>query len=106
MKIDIVRLLIIIFVLVTFFTLLFIRVGQPRYRLKERVQAMQADNLNPSADTKAALDDEFARVHHHEATQGAILFPSVLLIDAAVFYFFWNYGKRKTTAQVTTAHAG
>lgn len=106
MKIDIVRLLIIIFALVTFFGLLLIPAGQPRYRLKERMQAMQAYNLNPSAATKAALDDELAQVHHYEATQSAILFPSVLLIDAAVFYFFWNYGKRKTTAHVTTANIG
>src|SRR5260221_13823259 len=101
MKIDTARLLIIIFVLLTLFASLFIPAGQPRFRLKERAQAMQAYTLNPSASTKAALDDEFARLHHHETTQGAILLPSVLLVDGAVIYFFWNYGRRKTTAQPT-----
>jgi hypothetical protein len=107
MKIDLVRLLIIIFVSLTLLASLFIPAGQPRYRLKERVQAMQAYNLNPSASTKAALDTEFARLHHHEATLGAILLTSVVIADAAVISFFWNYGRRKTTAQpVTAANAG
>lgn len=107
MKIDLVRLLIIGFVSLTLFASLLIPAGQPRYRLKQRVQAMQAFNLDPSASTKAALEDEFGRLHHHEATQSAILFPSVLVADAAVVYFFWNYGRRKTTAQpVTAANAG
>jgi hypothetical protein len=98
-KIDIVRLLVIIFVSLTLLALLIIPAGQPRYRLKERVQARRAYTLRPSASTKAALGDELARLHRHEATQGTILFPSVLLVDAAVIYFFWNYGRRKTTAQ-------
>jgi hypothetical protein len=101
MKIDTVRLLIIIFVLLTLFASLVVPTGQPRYRLKERVQAMQAYTLTPSGSTKAALDDEFARLHHHEATLAAILLPLVLLADAAVIYFFWNYGRRKTTAEPT-----
>ncbi len=60
---------------------------------------MQAYTLHPSASTKAALDDEFARLHHHEATLGAILLPSVLLVDGSVICGFWNYGRRKTTGQ-------
>ena len=98
MKIDIVRLLIIIFVLLTL-GFLFVPAGQSRYRLKERVRAMEAYTLGPSASTKAALDDEFARLHHHEATQDAILLPSALLVDAAAICFFWNYGSRKKIAQ-------
>jgi len=103
MKIDIVRLLIIIFVLLTLLATLFAPPGQSRYRLKERVQAMQAHTLNASASTKAVIDDEFARLHHHEATVEVVLLPSVLLIDGAVIYFFWNYSGRKKTAQ--PAHA-
>ena len=102
MRIDTIRLLIIIFVLLTL-GLLFLPAGQSRYRLKERVQAMQARTLNPSVSTETELKEEFARLRHHEETQGVILIPSVLLVDAAVIYLFWNYGKRKTTAQ--PAHA-
>ncbi len=98
MKIETIRLLIIIFVALPLFASMLIPAGQPRYRLKERVEAMQAYTLNKSASTKAALDDEFARLHQHEKTQGIILVPALLLIDAAVIYFFWNYGTRKTTA--------
>ena len=98
MKTETVRLLIIIFVAVPLFASMLIPAGQPRYRLKERVEAMQAYTLNKSASTKAALDDEFAKLHQHEKTQGIILVPALLLVDAAVIYFFWNYGTRKTTA--------
>ncbi len=107
MKIDTVRLLIITFAVLTLFAASVVPAGQPRYRLKERMQAMQAYTLNPSASTKAALDDEYARLHHHEARVGAILLPSALLADAAVIYFFWNYDRRKTTVQpITPASAG
>ncbi|HLX68020.1 MAG TPA: hypothetical protein VKV04_00190 [Verrucomicrobiae bacterium] len=98
MKTETIRLLIIIFVAVPLFASMLIPAGQPRYRLKERVEAMQAYTLNKSASTKAALDDEFAKLHQHEKTQGIILVPALLLVDAAVIYFFWNYGTRKTTA--------
>jgi hypothetical protein len=98
MKIETIRLLIIIFVAVPLFAFMLIPAGQPRYRLKERVEAMQAYTLNKSASTKAALDDEFAKLHQHEKTQGIILVPALLLVDAAAIYFFWNYGTRKTTA--------
>ena len=59
---------------------------------------MKAYTLSPSPYTKAALDDEFARLHQHEKTQGIILVPALLLVDAVVIYFFWNYGKRKAVA--------
>jgi hypothetical protein len=98
MKTETIRLLIIIFVLLTLFASLLIPAGQPHYRLKERVEAMKTYTLSPSASAKAALDDEFARLHYHEKMMGFILLPSVLLVDAVVVYCFWNYGKRKTTA--------
>ena len=98
MKTETIRSLIIIFVLLTLFGSLLIPAGQPHYRLKERLEAMKAHTLNPSASTKAALDDELAQLHHHETTMGFILLPLVLFIDAAVVYFFWNYGRRKATA--------
>jgi hypothetical protein len=98
MKTETIRLHIIVFVLLTLFASLFLPAGQPRYRLKERVEAMQAYTLNPSPSTEAALHEEFARLHHHEAMVGVILLPLVLLLDAVVIYFFWNYGARKTTA--------
>jgi hypothetical protein len=71
---------------------------QPGYRLKERVDAMKAYVRNPSASTHAALTDEIDRLNHHETMVAVILLPSILLVDAAVIYFFWNYGTRKATA--------
>ena len=98
MKTETIRLLIIIFVALPLFASVLLPAGQPRYRLKERVEAMKARTLNPSADTEAALHDEFTRLHQHERMQGIILVPTLLLVDAVVIYFFWNYGTRKTTA--------
>lgn len=98
MKTEAIRLHIIVFVLVTLFACVIIPPGRPGYRLKERIEAMEANRLNPSASTKAAVYEEFARLNRHEAMVSDILLPSVVLVDAAVIYFFWNYGKRKATA--------
>jgi len=98
MKIETIRLLIVLFVALPLFASLLIPAGQPHYRLKERIQAMQAYTLNKSASTKVPLDDEFARLHQHEKMRGIILIPALLIVDAALIYFFWNYGTRKTTA--------
>ena len=98
MRTENIRLLIIIFAAVPLFASMLIPAGQPRYRLKERVEAMQAHTLNPSASTEAVLDGEFARLHQHEKTEGIILFPVLLLVDTVVIYFFWNYGTRKAMA--------
>ena len=95
---DAVRLVIIVFVVLPLFAAVLIPAGKPRYRIQERVGAMKAYTLSPSPSTKAALDDEFVRLHQHEKTQGIILVPALLLVDAVVIYFFWNYGTRKTTA--------
>jgi hypothetical protein len=95
---DTVRLLIVVFIVIPLFAAVLIPAGQPRYRIRERIEAMEAYTLSPSPSTKAALDDEFARLHQHEKTQGIILVPALLLVDAIVIYFFWNYGKRKAAA--------
>jgi hypothetical protein len=101
MKIKSIRLHIMIFVLLTLFVSLVLPAGHPHYRIRERIEAMEAYTLNPSTSTKATLDNEFARLHHHEKMTGVILVPSFLLIDAALIYFFWNYGTRKLAS---TAH--
>jgi hypothetical protein len=98
MKTETIRLLIIIFILVTLSASMLVPAGQPHYRLHERIRAMQANTVSPSASTKAALDDEFARLHHHEKMMGMIGLPSALVVYALVIYFFWNYGTKKTTA--------
>jgi hypothetical protein len=96
-KTETIRLLIIIFVVLPLFASVLIPAGRPHYRLKERLEAMKAYTLNPSPATKAALDDEFARLHQHENKRDAILIPALLIVDAVVIYFFWNYGTRKRT---------
>lgn len=102
MKSESIRPTIVIFVVVTLFFAFFIPAGQPRFRLKERIQAIEAYTMSPSKYTKAAVDDEFARLHHHEAGNGIIfILAPVLLLDAAVIYFFWNYGKRGRTTRAS-----
>jgi hypothetical protein len=95
---DAVRLLIIVFIVLPLFAAVLVPAGQPHYRIRERIEAMKAYTLSPSSSTKAALDDEFARLHQHEKTQGIIIVPALLLVDAVVIYYFWNYGKRKAAA--------
>ena len=98
MKTETVRLLIIVILVVPLFAAVLLPAGQPHYRIRERIEAMKAYTLSPSASTKAALDDEFARLHQHEKKQGIILVPALLIVDAVLIYFFWNYGIRKTVA--------
>lgn len=100
---ETIRSLIVIFVVLTLSFAFLLPPGEPGYRLKERILAMQAYTLSPSRSTKAALDDEFARLHHHEAVMSNILPPSALLVDAAAIYLFWNYGKRKRTKTDTAS---
>jgi hypothetical protein len=95
------RPMIVIFVVATLCFAFIIPPGQPRYRLKERILAMEAYQRNPSKTTKAALDYEFARLYHHEDIVSDILVPSVLLVNAAVIFLFWNYGKRERTAKTS-----
>jgi len=96
MKLGTTRLLIIIFIALTLFVSLFIPAGQPHYRIRERIAAMKAYSLNPSATTQAAIDAEFARLHHHEKMVGLVVTPLVLALDVLVVYLFWNNGARKT----------
>jgi len=98
MKTETVRLLIIFFILLPSLASVLIPAGQPHYRLRERIQAMEAYTLNPSATTEAARADEFARLHHHEKMMSIVLPLSALALDVVVVYFFWNYGTRKTLA--------
>lgn len=92
---DAVRSLIVVFLVLPLIAAVLIPAGQPRYRIRERIEAMKAYTLSPSPATKEALDDEFARLHQHEKTQGIILVPALLLVNAVVIYFFWNYGKKQ-----------
>jgi hypothetical protein len=92
-----VRFLIVFFVSMTLLASLLYPSGKPHYRQKEREEAMNAYTLNPSASTQAAVAEEFSRLDHHQKMVQIILPPSVLLFDAVVVYFFWNYGRRKTT---------
>ena len=95
MKTETIRLLIIFFILLPSLASILIPAGQPKYRLRERIEAMEAYTLNPSAATKAARDGEFARLHQHERTVGLVLIPMVLAIDGMAIYFFWNYSQKK-----------
>jgi hypothetical protein len=98
MKLETIRLLIVIFIALPLLASLFVPAGQPRYRIRERIEAMKAYTLNPSATTKAALDDEFARLHHHEKKFDIVVPLSLLALDVVVVYLFWNYGAKKTLA--------
>jgi hypothetical protein len=96
MKTRAIRWLIVIFVLLPFGALVLpTGPGGPSYRQKERIETIEAYKLNPSVSTKAAMNDEFYRLHHHYAMSGLVLLLSFLLVDVVVIYLFWNYGARK-----------
>jgi hypothetical protein len=101
---EIIRSLIIVFIVGTLLLALMLTtsIDPPQYRLKERIEALMAYTENPSASTKAAWDYEKARVQYHEMVNCVIfVFLPILLVDAAVIYFFWNHGKRERIAKAS-----
>jgi Na+/H+ antiporter NhaC len=104
---KIIRSLIISFVIGTLLLALMLTASldPPQYRLKERIKALMAYTENPSASTKAAWDNEEARVQYHEMINWVIFaFLPILLVDAAVIYFFWNHGKRERIAKASAKY--
>jgi hypothetical protein len=60
--------------------------------------------FSPSADHKAALDNEFDRVASYESHRAIARFTLLLALDVALIALFWNFGvKRKPAAEQPTA---
>jgi hypothetical protein len=49
----------------------------------------------PSADHKAALDNEFERVARYESHRALVRFSSLLALDVALISLFWNLGVKR-----------
>ena len=71
--------------------------GVDWYRRKQRMDAFLVWAEHPSSATKAVAMDELQRDMRFREIRGWLIFGLVLASDAAVVYFFWNYGARRTT---------
>src|ERR1039457_876923 len=67
-------------------------------RSPEMAQAVRAVATNRSAATEAAMWEQVRRDDLRDSRRMEVLFSMMLLADAVVIYFFWNYGIKKTTA--------
>jgi len=64
-------------------------------RSPEMVQALRAFETNRSAATEAAMWDQVRRDDLREWHRKLVVFGLMLLADAVVIYFYWNYGNNK-----------
>jgi len=67
-------------------------------RSPEMAQALHAFETNRSAATEAAMWEQVRRDDSRDWHRKEVLFGLMLLADAVVIYFFWNYGTKKTAA--------
>jgi hypothetical protein len=64
-------------------------------RSPEMVQALRAFEINRSAANQAAMLEQVRRDDSRDWHRKEILFGLMLLADAVVIYFYWNYGTNK-----------
>jgi hypothetical protein len=55
----------------------------------------------PSADHKAALDNEFERVASYESHRAIARFTLLLTLDVGLIALFWNFGAKRKLAVET-----
>ncbi|HEV2695436.1 MAG TPA: hypothetical protein VG347_21250 [Verrucomicrobiae bacterium] len=72
--------------------------GPDPYRGHERLALFKAWKSNPTAETKAAFDEEIALEDHHEAVTAYAAISSFVAIDVALLYVYWRLWIRKPAA--------
>lgn len=65
-------------------------------RSPEMAQALRANETNRSAATEAAMWEQVRRDDSRDRYRKEVLFGLMLLADAVVIYFYWNYGTNKS----------
>ena len=72
--------------------------GPDPYRGHERLALLKAWYSNPTAETKAAYDEETTLEDHHHAVIAYAAISSFVVIDAALLYVYWRFWIRKPAA--------
>jgi hypothetical protein len=97
MNIRTIRPLIVTTILLQFLWFVILPAGnQLAPRSPEALQAVRAFETNRSAATEAAMWEQVRRDDLRYWRRKEVLFSLMLLADAVVIYFFWNYGVKKT----------
>jgi hypothetical protein len=93
----IIRRLIVAAILVEFLWLLILPAGNRLApRSPEMAQALRAFETNRSAATESAMWEQVHRDDLRDRHRKEVLFSLMLLADAVVIYFFWNYEAKRT----------
>jgi hypothetical protein len=96
MNSKIIRRLIVVAIALEFLWLFYLPAGnQLSPRSPEMAQALRAFETNRTAATEAAMRKQLRRDDSREWRRKEVLFGLMLLADAAVIYFYWNYGTNK-----------
>lgn len=93
---KIIRRLIFTAIVLEFFWLIFLPGGNRLSpRSPEMAQALRAYETNRSAATEAAMREQIRRDDSRDWHRKELLFGLMLLADAVVIYFYWNYRTNK-----------
>ena len=95
MNTSTIRRLIVAAVVLEFLWLIIIPAGNRLApRSPEMAQAIRAFDTNRSAATESAMWEQVHRDDLRDRHRKDLLFSLMLLADAVVIYFFWNYGAK------------
>lgn len=96
MNSKIIRRLIVVAIVFEFLWLIYLPAGNRLSpRSPEMAQALRAFETNRTAATEAAMWEQVRRDDSREWHRKEVLFGLMLLADAVVIYFYWNYGTNK-----------
>jgi hypothetical protein len=94
---KIIRRLIVAAIVLEFLWLIYLPAGNRLSpRSPEMAQALRAFETNRSPATEAEMWEQVRRDDSRDWRRKEILFGLMLLADAVVIYFYWNYGTNKT----------
>jgi hypothetical protein len=96
MNSKIIRRLIVAAIVLEFLWLIILPAGNRLApRSPEMAQALRAFETNRSAGTEATMWEQVRRDDSRDWHRKEVLFGLILLADAVVIYFYWNYGTNK-----------
>jgi hypothetical protein len=96
MNLKIIKRLIVVAIVLEFLWLVYLPAGNRLApRSPEMVQTLRAFETNRSAANQSAMWEQVHRDDSRDWRRKEILFGLMLLADAVVIYFYWNYGTNK-----------
>jgi hypothetical protein len=68
------------------------------YRNRERMEALNEDSHVHTPATWLAAQNEIKLLYEHDSKRKMTVMAILVVLDAALIFFFWNFGKRNKIA--------